>query len=610
MAKFSIITIGTSGVDMRENPLFLEDKKAAFAKNLAFDENTIKTRPDIEYHNLGIKGKFQGSTYFTPRFGISATTYTSASTAIATVVGGNTYLNPLEGGDIGDPILLSGARFIGDTYLFTAESHLVIVNEKGNTHWWSSGIELVMSGGINKDYESEENSHDTLDDKDIRHWLPHNANVGHYIHARNHISVSFGSEFTNSEDLNSELWVSDILTKRGCYIDNDHLKMEEAMLDSMGGTLVAPSKFGKTIALETLPVEEQNGEGFLVDFRECGVLTHNTDDPQRETIFDPETNGNSQEGWDTKRLTNVRLNSVSAVSRYSVVQLPSDIYFRSDYGFHFLKKTLGQGTLKDQTLNHEAHDIQPLFDFDEDNDVSGASVGHWIRGNRFLGSVGFKQLPFHSSSSVAQGIAVMNQATTFTEDDTPRVLWEGLWVFDKDFAGVHKFTNGGARPKDKSYGFIGSDCDTNLFYGEFQNKASGVDVRDGIGSAVQWEYMSGAFTMNGLRHIDRVHSAVLDFITDGSTGDITISIKTDETECWEEWSVITPNTSEKSLLSKAIGEPPKSSREATWFQFKIEGSGYVEIRTFEIESVKVVEKEDGRNHCVPVCIGKEDYYEH
>lgn len=593
---------------MRLNPLFLEENRAAFARNLAFDEGTIKTRPDIKYHNLGLNGKFQGCAYFTPRFGISATSYSSASTAIATVVGSKAHLNPIDVGGVRGPVLLSGARFSGDTYLFTAESHLIITGENSKTYWWSSGDELVMSGGL--DYDSEENSHDTLDDSEIRNWLPHNATLGHYIHGRNHISVSFGSEFTQSESLNSEIHVSDLLTKRGCFVDNDHLKMEESMLDSMGGTLVAPSKFGKTLAMETLPSEERNGEGFLVDFRECGVLTHDTDDPNRESIFDPETNNFSQQGWDTKRLTNVRLNSVSAVSRYAVVQLPSDIYFRSDYGFHFLKKTFGQGTLKDQTLNHESHDIQPLFDFDEDQDLSGASVGHWIRGNRFLGSTGFVTMPFLSSSSVARGIAVMNQAVTFTEDDTPRVQWEGLWTMDCDFAGVHRFINGGRRPKDKSYGFIGSDNDSNIFYSEFQTQSTGMDVRDGEKRPIHWRYDTGAFAMNGLRSIDRVHSAVLDLITDASSGLITLSIKTDESECWTEWATIDPDTTERSLLSKSIGEPPRNSREATWWQFRIEGSGYVEIRTFEVESVRVVEKEDGRNHCVPVCSSEQDYYEH
>lgn len=432
--------------------------------------------------------------------------------------------------------------------------------------------------------------------------------VRSYVHARNHISVGFGTEFSNGQVLNSEILVSDLLTKRGDHQATDHLKMEEAMLDSMGGSLVAPSKFGKTIAMETLPTEDKNGEGSLVDFREYGVITHSTDEEPRESIFDAESNSYIQRGWDAKRLSNVRLNSVSAVSRYSVVQLPSDIFFRSDYGFHFLKKTLGQGTLKDQTLNHEAHDIQPLFDWDEYSDISGASVGHWIRGNRFMGSVGFFNSSSISSSSIGKGIAVMNQATTFSEDDTPRPLWEGLWTFDKYFAGIHKFTSCGERPKDKSYGFLGSDNDSNVYFGEFQRKSTGFDVRDDISNPIEWSYTSGAFAVNGLRYIDKIHSAVLDVVTNSSTGTINISIKTDETQRWENWSTIEPCVSTESILSKSIGEPPKSSREATWFQFKIEGSGYVELRTFEVDAYKVVEKEDGRNHCVPVCSSKEDYY--
>lgn len=608
MSKFSIITVGTSGVDMRENPLFLKEEKASFARNLAFDENTIKTRPDVHHHDLGLKGIFQGSTYFTPRYGLSATTYSTASTAIATVVSGKVHLNVIDDcGVSGEPIELSGTDFKGDTYLYTSEAHLVVLNENSMPYWWFTGNAMERSIGLSG-CDQETNSHDTLDDEDALNWLPFGGTIGHYIHARNHISVCFGTEFSKGKALNSEIFVSDLLTKRGCYEAKDHLKMEEAMLDSMGGTLVAPSKFGKTVAMETLPTEQDYGEGLLFDFRECGVVTHKTDDPDRETLYDPETDTYTQNGWDRQRISNVRLNSVSARSRYSVVQLPSDIFFASDYGFHFLKKTLGQGTLKDQTLNHEAHDIQPLFDQDEENDVSGSSVGHWIRGNRFMGTVGFRIMPFHSSSSVGRGIAVMNQATTFTEDDTPRPQWEGLWTMDEDHAGIHKFTNGGERPKDRSYGFIGSDKSTNVFYGEFQKESTGVDVRGGKEHKIDWEYVTGAFPFNGLRFIDRVHSAVLDLVTNETTEDIVISVKTDETQCWDEWTVIKPCSTEKSVLSKAIGEPPKKSRQATWFQFKIEGRGYVEVRTFEVEATKVVQKEDGRNHCVSVCSKEENYY--
>ena len=74
---------------MQELRNFLKEEKAAFAKNLIFDQSTIKIRPDIHYHNLGLNGVFQGSTYFTPRFGLSSTTYSTASTALITVVSGN-----------------------------------------------------------------------------------------------------------------------------------------------------------------------------------------------------------------------------------------------------------------------------------------------------------------------------------------------------------------------------------------------------------------------------------------------------------------------------------------------------------------------------------------
>lgn len=177
MAKFSVITVGTSGVDMRQNPLFLGQERAAFAQNLAFDENTIKTRPDIRYVSLGINGVFQGSTYFTPRFGLSATTYTLASTALASIVGGKLFLNPIDSVGVSTiATQIDDTNFEGDTYLHTAESHLVVTNEKSATYW-SDGVKLTKSLGIDED--SDDNTHDTMFDVDAKHWLPWYATLGH-----------------------------------------------------------------------------------------------------------------------------------------------------------------------------------------------------------------------------------------------------------------------------------------------------------------------------------------------------------------------------------------------------------------------------------------------
>ena len=590
---------------MRSNPLFLRAENAAFAKNLAFDEGTIRTRPDIVHRDLGLQGQFQGGNYFTPSMGLSATSYSEEPTALVNVVAGKVSMNPIAESGIQKPITLDGATFKGDTYTFGSENYLIVVNKNSPTYWWEQGTTLTESPGIGE--HSDENSHDTLDDNDIRHWLPANSTIGHYVHGRNHLSVDFNGVGL-SIALNSELYVSDQLTKRGPDISNDILKMEEACLDSMGGTLVSPSEFGKTVALITLPSGSEDGEGTLVDFRECGVRTHNTLEQPRETIYDPDSDRLIQQGWDEKRISTTRLRSVSAVARYAAYQLLDDIWFRSEEGFHFLKKTLGQGTLKDETLNHESHDIQPLIEIDEDSDLSGASVGHWVKGNRFMGTVGFRTSRMHSSSSMGRGIAVMNQATTFTEDDTPRPQWEGVWVADDEIFGIHKFTRGGYRPKNKSFGFLSSDKSARLFFSEFQKKSTGCDVRGGESYPVEWSYVSGAFTMTGIRNIDTIRSGNIDVVVSESTGPIEIQIRTDQHDCWETWYVLDSQKPSKTLISKSFGEPPKKTREATWFQFRIIGSGYAEIRTFDVDAVKIVEKDDGRNECVPLCSEEENYF--
>ncbi len=610
MARFSIVTIGAAGVDMRQNPLFLENRRASSATNLSFDESTIKTRYDIEYIDMGLQGQFQGATYFSPTTGLSATSYSHASSSIATVVGGKVHLNVIGDANLStSPITLGGGEpFKGDTYLFDAENYLIVLNPKSASYWSESGNWLIRSPGLTA---SGGESHDECESELNLNWIPNGSTIGHYVNGRTHISVDFG-ETERCPALNSELWVSDVIGKRSlddCTAD-DILKMEEAMLDSGGGTLVAPSKLGKTLALETMLSSGNNGEGFFVDFRECGVVFHNTFEEPRESLFDPQTESIIEAGWDEKRITNVQLQTISAVGRYSVYQLPDDIFFRSEYGFHYLKKTLGTGTLKDEKRNHESHDIQPLIDLDDDKDISGVSVGYWLKNDRLMGTVGMVKNSFLSSSTMGRGFAVMNQATTYTEDDTPRSLWEGLWLPDDEIKGIHKFTKFGQRPKDKEFGFLCSDNKGSILMGEFKNRRSGYDARQGENKAIPWQYTSGAFVMTGLRNVDSLRNGYIDFIGDESTSDVEIQVRTDQHECWETWTTISPCFDQKSLKSASFGEPStKSVREATWFQFRIRGEGYIEIKTFDVEAVKVDTKKDGRNHCVPVCCEQENYFQ-
>lgn len=607
MARFPVITIGAAGVDMRQNPLFLDTSRASSATNLTFDEATIKTRFDIDYHNLGLRGQFQGSTYYTPSTGLSAASYSNTASSLATVVNGKINLNIINGTISTKPVTLGGGeKFKGDTFLFDGENYLVVLNPNTASYWSDAGGVLVRSPGL---VESGGESHDEIESVNNKNWIPNGASIGHYINARTHISIDC-SRGPNCPALNSEMWVSDIGGKRSiddCTAD-DILKMEEAMLDSGGGPLVGPSKLGKTVALETLLSSGNNGEGFFVDFKESGIMFHDTFEYPRETLFSADAAAIIQEGWDEKRLSNVQLQTISAVGRYAVYQLPDDIWFRSEYGFHFIKKVLGTGTLKDEKRNHESHDIQPLLDLDEDN-LEGVSVGYWLRNDRLMGTVGMIKDTFFSSSTMGRGIAVLNQATTYTEDDTPRPLWEGLTLPDDSIKGIHKFTKFGERAKDKEFGFICSDLNRNLFLGEFVNRRTGYDNRDGKSHQIPWQYTSGAFVMTGIKNVDALRNGYMDFIGDESTSNVTIEVRTDQHECWETWTEVETGFSQKSLKSTSFGEPSnKSVREATWFQFRIKGLGYIEIRTFDVEAVKVDSKKDGRNQCTPVCCEQEDYF--
>lgn len=608
MPKSSIITQGTAGVDMRVNPLFLQVNRASSATNLTFDENTIKVRHSIEYKELGLKGVFQGSTYYSPSTGLSATSYSNVSTSLANVVGGVVSLNAITGDGVGcKPIVISDKTYTGDTYLFDAENYLIAMNAEANTCWSDSGNFMEDSPGLTA---SGGDTHDVCETDEVENWLLNCASIGHYINARVHVSVDFGKS-NNHGALNSEIWVSDIGGKRS--LDDcsakDILSMEEAMLDSNGGTLVAPSRLGRTTALATLLSTGENGEAVFVDFRENGIVFHDTSQIPRESLYDGD-GANTQQGWDEKRISSVQLQTISAVGRYSVYQLPDDLWFRSRYGFHYIKKSLGTGTLRDEKRNHESHDIQPLLDLDEDGPIEGVATGYWLRNDRLMGTVGLIENSMVSSSPMGRGIVVLNQATTYTEDDTPRALWEGLWLLDSDMSGIHKFTKLGERVGDPNFGFIASDKDRNVVAGEFINERRGFDVRGSKERAIKWQYTSGAFAFSGLDTIDSLRSGYVDLVGDASSGDVEIQVKTDQHDCWETWATIDMDFNSRTLKSTSFGTPGDIGvKEATWFQFRIVGSGYIEIRTFNVDTLKENTKNDGRNQCIPVCSQEEDFFE-
>lgn len=568
---------------MRANRFFLGNRKAHFARNFTFDENKIETRHSINYERLKITGKFVGAEYFDPRQGLNAISVESKQPSLVVVTTDGIWFIDKDC-EVVDSI--KTGKFTHDVFMYQAENYLIISSLDSGTSWVNHNWKLHSSAGTN--LESCGESHDTFVELDHEHYLSNNSDMGIYIHGRNIQSISVGCQ-------NSFLIASDILGKRQCPENSDVLLMEEQAVfsDPIGG----PSSFGRTIRFAKLSRNSLNGEGEIYDFREEGVLRHNTIE-DRETRYTTE-NGQIvklRSGWDDKRITNVALNSVTAVGIFAVTELPLDIMFRSQYGVHFLKTVLGEGTFNDETINSISQDVDTLLDFD--TEPENTKTGHWLKGNRMFITTGYE------NTSTTNSFVVANQSLTFSEDRTPRFGWEGAWQLDNGIEDVKRFIQLG---KDKDdYVIVVEDQLDSIYVGKFGCK-TGYDIRDGVKLPVDQTYISGDFQLSGLRYLDSVTDGIIDAIINQSTKSITISIRTDCNSDWTEWKKFDISESGKSMFSDIFGQPPSDSDKGTFFEFKIDAVGYLRILNVDIEYKQSQKKNSLRRGATPLTCSEEQY---
>ena len=588
MPDFTLLSPETAGVDMQRNPLLLGRGKVAFAANLAFEEGSIKTRPDFKFHDLRLSGVYQGSGEHTPSLGVSAASYAPHTFDLAVAVSGNTHLVPYRDGVFGDVKLISPSGD-GVIQFLSAENYLITYGTESLTRWWD-GTESTVSRG----YTGCEGTHDTFDPNKHENWLPHCAISMAYAHGRIHAATTFNQ--TGCAE-NSELLVSDLVTKRGCLCSDDILKMEEQACDSYGGPLVAPSRYGSTVALVVSPLNSLNGEGEVLDFRRGGVVRHNTLQDRRETRAD----GSGEiitEGWDFRRITNVKFQHISAVGFRAVEVLPADVLFRSPVGLHSLSFTEGIGTYQDEFNNVLSMDVEPLLEADAEHLVSGSSVGYWVHGDRFLTTTGMRDDENISESPYGEGFAVFNKSNTFTEDRTPRVTWEGLWHPPAQIEAVHDFHRLGLYALQSGYGFIGSTQDAQIVFGEFTENETGFDDTPAQATPIRWALETGATPFFGLDTVGEVTGGVLDVVLRKGFKGGKISVRSDRSLEWVDWKDIPP-ADEETICTLSMGALPKKTREATWFQFRVEGEGGAEILFMKVSANKTTMKLSGRGVCAP-----------
>lgn len=583
---FSIIKSGLRGVDSSTNPLSLQGGYLRHAVNLQFQSGRLKTRPIFEFMSLGLRGKFGGATMFRPSLGISFRPFGPCGSRLATAVNNRIFVNNAP--DTGvrcDPMELKSPDTTvrcnkevedlgsGDVNLFQAENLLVVQGFRRNTMWWTGEGDLNVSPGMVSDNEQgDQHSHDTFIDSKHRNFLINGAGLGVYWNGRVHQQGPHG------------IYVGDLIHKRGELGTSDVVLMEE---QSCEDSLSTNSRMGALRALEGVAqMNTPNGEGQLVGYYDGGIVQYNTFYFPRASEFDA-TGKRIESGWDTKQMVSHSCNVVTATGRYAVGKLPRDHFFRSGFGVHVLSRVLGVEFMNDEPINIVSDEVSNILNEDDPGFLHGAAAGCWFGGHRWFMTTGLKYSKSHSSSPLAKGFVSWNKVWGKTVDKTPLAAWEGAWVVDNGIEGIHCFVHTGMRDDFGCFGFLCSDTDKNLWFAAIREVGFN-DIRGGISIPVPWALETGRFNFNDDTRTKILVDGRFEGVFQTSGSKVSVFVRTNNNPNWSKWKTFEGSTvdlkpNERFKLSKTLGKPSPPVVEATWFEFRIEGSGSTEITGFDVE---------------------------
>jgi hypothetical protein len=344
---------------------------------------------------------------------------------------------------------------------------------------------------------------------------------------------------------------------------------------------------GTLLAIEGVPeMGTPNGEGRLVGYYDGGIVEYNTFIFPRASKFTAKGERLAA-GWDTKQLVKHNCNVISATGRYAVGVLPRDHFFRSGFGIHVLSRVLGVEFINDEPVNVISDEVRNVLDEDDPGLLHGAAAGCWFQGHRWFMSTGFECEKTLSSSPMGRGFVSWNKVWGKTEDKTPVPAWEGVWVLDSGMAGLHRFIHTGVRDDSGCFGFLASDRDKNLWFASLKYDGS-CDVRNKASLPIPWALETGRFDFNDVTRTKVLKDGRFEGIYRNKGTRVNVYVRTDHNPQWTKWTSFV--TVEKDLkpgerfkISKPLGRPPENMEEATWFEFRIEGTGHAEILGFDVD---------------------------
>lgn len=351
----------------------------------------------------------QGSIHYNPAKGQGGIVLSAANSTLALAVGGRKYLVKIEGRHLRStavPKDVSGGLFGNGQYhlvwLSQWENLLVAADGRGRTWIYDPEKGASLSRGYN-----------TVEK--LKSQIPNGATVLGYVHGR-------GIAVVNSR----QIIVGDSLHRTSLTTSSNLIEFTEQVHWATGQAFVPPSAMGGINAGAILALKNtQHGHGDYMFHCEDG-------------IFSLDLNQNPRSSWADKPLVKHAILQAGATGPYAVAILDGDQIYRTRKGAQSLRSaaaTSGMEGDPDQTLSPE---VDTWLSGDYPRWLRFASVSIWDVARRVF----FSTSPIVAGSyRWHRGIVVRNHDVAITRKGTEAV-WEGLWTFPPEFAGIVQTVGG------------------------------------------------------------------------------------------------------------------------------------------------------------------------
>lgn len=544
-----MLRFGVGGVVQSVDPSILTFNQVADAVNCQIKGSMLESRPGVRIHDLGLKGNFQGATFYNPARGLSQQSFgEDESSLIASIAGKRYQIKPPETIVKGAPevtLLDTDDTSSGSNYhlafMKQCENYVISQDGNGNTWIWDGEASPFFSSGYST--EDKENSR-----------LANGASVIGYAHGRVVQVVN-----------NRQIIVGDIIHKQDLTTAANILETTEQTYWATGSFFSPPSELGAIRAVSILPLRDTaHGHGDLMFHTDEGVFSLDLTKYPRET-------------WVDQAITKHVLLDTGAAGFYGITLFDGDQIFLSRHGIQTLRSARAESQRIGNPFLPISNPVRDYVDADTRKNFKYASVEKFVEQRRLFATT--QHIIKDSSNRGGRGLLVMNFLPSGGTDQA----WEGLWTLPSQAGLINQLVSGVFDTEERMFAFT-TDDDDNVFLVEFSHDLRDDVLCDGSTQRIEWQVLTRSDT--GGEEAERKAFEKAWATLRGVEGGLSWKTygRTDE-GCWGLWAEGGAYTDDSAIVKECkrdlllrLGSPPQGLKRGTRMQmlFKFQGKGALE----------------------------------